>query len=88
MIEPGAVTTDMLGRVAGAGGRVIGEMNTEQRGRYPALMRAVIAQAQAAIPKGVPANEAARVIADAISSKRPRRGADAAQPFSTAPTVL
>ena len=72
VIEPGAVTTDMLGRVAGAGERVISEMNPEQRGRYAGLMLAVISQAQAAIPKGVPAEEAGRVIADAISSKRPR----------------
>ena len=72
VIEPGAVKTDMLGRVAGAGERVIGGMSTEQRGRYAALMRAVIAQALAAMPKGAPAEEAARVVADAISSNRPR----------------
>ena len=72
VIEPGAVTTEMLGRVADTGERVIGEMNTEQRGRYAALMQAVIAQAKAAIPNGVPAKEAGRVIVDAIGSKRPR----------------
>ena len=72
VVEPGAVTTEMLGRVAGAGERVISEMNPEQRMRYAALMQAVISQAQAAIPKGVSPEEAGRVIADAISSKRPR----------------
>jgi hypothetical protein len=47
-------------------------MTTEQRGRYATLMHSIISQAQAAIPKGVPAEEAGRVIADAITSKRPR----------------
>ena len=72
VVEPGAVTTEMLGRVAGAGERVISGMNPEQHLRYAALMRAIISQAQAAIPKGVPPEEAGRVIADAISNKQPR----------------
>lgn len=38
----------------------------------PALMHAAISQAQASIPGGVPPEEASRVIADAIASKRPR----------------
>jgi NAD(P)-dependent dehydrogenase (short-subunit alcohol dehydrogenase family) len=72
VIEPGAVTTEMLGRVAATGERITNEMTTEQRGRYATLMYSIISQAQAAIPKGVPAEEAGRVIADAITSKRPR----------------
>ena len=35
-------------------------------------MHAIVAQAEAASRKGVPAEEAGRVIADAITSKRPR----------------
>jgi NAD(P)-dependent dehydrogenase (short-subunit alcohol dehydrogenase family) len=72
VVEPGAVTTEMLGQVAVRGERITSGMTTEQRGRYATLMHAVISQAQAAIPKGVPAEEAGRVIADAITSKRPR----------------
>jgi len=72
VIEPGAVTTEMLGRVAATGERITNEMTTEQRSRYATLMHAIISQAQAAIPRGVPAEEAGRVIADAITSKRPR----------------
>ena len=71
VVEP-AVTTEMLGRVAVTGERVISGMTTEQRGRYATLMHSIISQAEAAIPKGVPAEEAGRVIADAITSKRPR----------------
>lgn len=72
VIEPGAVTTEMLGRVAATGERITNEMTIEQRGRYATLMHSIILQAQAAIPKGVPAEEAGRVIADAITSKQPR----------------
>ncbi len=72
VVAPGAVTTDMLGRVAVTGERIISAMTIEQRGRYATLMHSVISQAEAAVPKGVPAEEAGRVIADAIATKRPR----------------
>lgn len=72
VVEPGAVTTGMLGRVDAAGQRVISGMTAEQRDRYAALMQAVISQAQASVPGGAPPEEAARVIADAITSRRPR----------------
>ncbi len=62
----------MLGGVDAAGQRIIGGMTTEQRGRYGALMHAVISQANASVPGGAPPEEVARVIADAITSKRPR----------------
>ena len=72
VIEPGAVRTEMLGGVAVTGERIISGMTTEQHGRYATLMHSIIAQAQAAIPTGVPAEEAGQVVADAITSKRPR----------------
>jgi NAD(P)-dependent dehydrogenase (short-subunit alcohol dehydrogenase family) len=72
VVEPGAVTTEMLGRVAVTGERIVSGMTTEQHRRYATLMHSIISQAQAAIPKGVPAEEAGRVIADAITSNRPR----------------
>ncbi|MEO8118412.1 MAG: SDR family oxidoreductase [Rhodoferax sp.] len=72
VVEPGAVTTPMLENVSAAGARITSAMTTAQRGRYAGLMHSIIAQAQAAIPKGVPAEEAGRIIADAVASKRPR----------------
>ncbi|TGX49126.1 SDR family oxidoreductase [Sphingomonas gei] len=72
VIEPGAVKTDMLGRVGDRGESIVSGMTTEQRGRYATLMHAIIAQAKASIPGGAPPEEAGRVIADAIVSKRPR----------------
>jgi NAD(P)-dependent dehydrogenase (short-subunit alcohol dehydrogenase family) len=74
VIEPGAVTTEMTGRLVIASERITSGMTAEQCGRYDALMQAVIAQAQTFTREGagMPAEEAGRVIADAIISKRPR----------------
>lgn len=72
VVEPGAVTTGMLGRVGANGERIIGEMTDQQRSRYGALMHAVIAQAEASVRRGTAPEEAARVIAQAITTHRPR----------------
>ena len=72
VVEPGAVATAMLGRVGDTSERVFSDMTAAQLGRYGKLMRAVVAQAQAAAGGAVPAEEVGRVIADAITSGRPR----------------
>lgn len=74
VIEPGAVTTEMTGRLVIASERITGGMSAEQHGRYDALMQAVIAQARTLTREGAgrPAEEVGRVIADAIISERPR----------------
>jgi len=74
VIEPGAVTTEMTGRLIIASERITSGMPAEQRGRYDALMQAVIAQARTFTREGagLPAEEVGRVIADAIVSERPR----------------
>jgi NAD(P)-dependent dehydrogenase (short-subunit alcohol dehydrogenase family) len=74
VIEPGAVTTEMTGRLVIASERISTGMTAEQHGRYDALMQAVIAQAQTLTREGAgrPAEEVGRVIADAIVSERPR----------------
>jgi NAD(P)-dependent dehydrogenase (short-subunit alcohol dehydrogenase family) len=72
VVEPGAVTTEMSGRVGVTAERITSGMTTEQRGRYATLMHSIVSQAQAAIRKALPAEEAGRVIAEAITSKRPR----------------
>jgi hypothetical protein len=46
VIEPGAVTTAMTGRLVIAAERITSGMTAKQHGRYEALMKAVIAQAQ------------------------------------------
>ena len=72
VIEPGAVTTGMLEQVDARGQHVVSRMTAEQRGRYAALMHAVTAQAKASVPGAASPETAARVIADAITSRRPR----------------
>jgi NAD(P)-dependent dehydrogenase (short-subunit alcohol dehydrogenase family) len=72
VVEPGAVTTGMLERVDTAGQQIINDMTAAQRDRYSALMRAVISQAQASAPRGAPPEEVARVIVNAITSRRPQ----------------
>ena len=72
VVEPGAVTTEMLGRVAVTGERITSGMTTEQHGRYAALMHSIISQARAAVPRGASAEHAGRIIANAITNKRPR----------------
>ena len=72
VIEPGAVNTRMLGQVDRRGEQIIQAMTEEQRGRYAALMHAVVAQAQAATTGGASPEDAGHVIANAIASKRPR----------------
>jgi NAD(P)-dependent dehydrogenase (short-subunit alcohol dehydrogenase family) len=62
VIEPGAVTTEMTGRLVIAAERITSGMTGEQRGRYDALMQAVIAQAQTFTRdgEGLPAEEVGR----------------------------
>jgi NAD(P)-dependent dehydrogenase (short-subunit alcohol dehydrogenase family) len=74
VVEPGAVTTEMTGRLVIASERITSGMSAEQHGRYDALMQAVIAQARTLTREGAgrPAEEVGRVIADAIVSERPR----------------
>jgi NAD(P)-dependent dehydrogenase (short-subunit alcohol dehydrogenase family) len=72
VVEPGAVISEMSGRVGVNGERIVGGMTAEQRGRYAALMQSMVSQAQSYIRKALPAEEAGRIVADAIVSKRPR----------------
>ncbi len=52
VIEPGAVNTPMLAQVDRRGEQIVQGMTDEQRGRYAALMHAVVTQAQASIAGG------------------------------------
>ena len=72
VVEPGAVTSAMSGRVRLNAERITGEMTTDQRGRYGKLMRAMVAQAEAYINQAVSAERAGQLIADMITHKRPR----------------
>ncbi len=72
VVEPGAVRTEMAGRGIATTSQLADAMPPEQRERYGPLVRAVIAQSTAFTPRGRSADEAARVIADAVTARRPR----------------
>jgi short-subunit dehydrogenase len=71
VVEPGAVTSAMSGRVRENAERITAGMTPAQKGRYAGLMHAMVSQAESYINKAVPAAEAGRIIADATTSNRP-----------------
>lgn len=72
IIEPGAVQTKISARAIATANDVALKMSPEQRERYADLIRAVTTQAAEADEAGLPADKAARVIAEAITRRRPR----------------
>ena len=72
IIEPGAVITEMAGRGVATADRLAADMTPDQHQRYDALIDAITTQARGFARDGVPATDAARVIADAITTKSPR----------------
>jgi NAD(P)-dependent dehydrogenase (short-subunit alcohol dehydrogenase family) len=72
VIEPGAVVTEMLGKASAAPDELTAAMTSEQRQRYGGLVHAVAAQAAASAKSGLPAEAAAKVIARAVTVRKPR----------------
>ena len=72
VVEPGAVRTEMLGRAIATADELVSAMTPEQSQRYGPLVHAVNAQAVSSTKSGQPAEAAAKVIATAITARRPR----------------
>jgi NAD(P)-dependent dehydrogenase (short-subunit alcohol dehydrogenase family) len=72
VVEPGAVRTEMSDRVIAATNRVAAAMSPEQHDRYGSLIRAINAQSAAHTPRGASADDAAQVIAKAVTAGKPR----------------
>jgi NAD(P)-dependent dehydrogenase (short-subunit alcohol dehydrogenase family) len=72
VVEPGAVRTEMLGRAIASARELVSAMTPEQSQRYGGLVQAVNTQATTSTKSGVSADAAARVIAKAITSRKPR----------------
>lgn len=72
VIESGAVKTQMAERGIATSKELAAAMTVEQRSRYGTLVDAVTAQARSFDATGVPAETAAKVIADAATASRPR----------------
>ncbi|UJW28355.1 SDR family oxidoreductase [Saccharothrix sp. AJ9571] len=72
VIEPGAVRTQMASRVAATANELAAAMSPEQRDRYGKLIQATNAHSAAHAPNGRPPEDAARVIAKAVTAAKPR----------------
>jgi NAD(P)-dependent dehydrogenase (short-subunit alcohol dehydrogenase family) len=72
VVEPGAIRTEMPGRAIRTAHELASNMTLEQRERYGALVQAIIAQTASHTDSGLPADAAAKVIAKAITARKPR----------------
>ena len=72
VVEPGAVRTEMAGRGIATTSGLAAAMSPEQRRRYGPLVTAITAQTAAFTGRGTSAEDAARVIAKAVTAGKPR----------------
>jgi NAD(P)-dependent dehydrogenase (short-subunit alcohol dehydrogenase family) len=72
VVEPGAVRTEMLGRAIATAHELASTMTPEQSQRYGGLVQAVNKQAESSTRSGLPADAAAKVIAKAVTVRKPR----------------
>lgn len=72
VVEPGAVKTEMLGRAIATAHEMVSAMTPEQSRRYGGLVQAVNTQAMSSTKSGLPAEAAAKVIATAVTARKPR----------------
>ena len=83
VVEPGAVRTGMADRTITAALELAAAMTPEQSRRYGGLVQAVTTQTASATESGLPTDAAAKVIAEAVTARRPRTrytvGRDAAR---------
>src|SRR6202167_1703670 len=72
VVEPGAVRTEMAGRAIATAHELASTMTPEQSRRYGGLVHAVTAQSASHTKSGLPADAAAKVIAKAVTARKPR----------------
>ena len=72
VVEPGAVRTEMPGRAIATANELAATMTPEQNERYGALLHAINAQTAAHTALCLPADAAAKVIAKAVTARKPR----------------
>lgn len=72
VVEPGGVRTEMTGHGIERANDTLASMSPAERGRYGPLMQAIVSHAAAFTRSGLPAEAAGRIIADAVTARRPR----------------
>ncbi|HLG88954.1 MAG TPA: SDR family NAD(P)-dependent oxidoreductase [Alphaproteobacteria bacterium] len=71
VVEPGAVRTEMAGRAIATAHEAASAMTPEQSQRYSGLVQAIAAQTTLFTDSGLPADAAAKVIAKAVTARKP-----------------
>ena len=91
VVEPGAVRTEMAGRAIATAHELVSTMTPEQFQRYAGLVHAITAQTASFTKSGLSADAAAKVIAKAVTVRKPRTrytiGRDAALLTRLAPIL-
>ena len=72
MVEPGAVSTEMPSRAIATASELASTMTSDQNRRYGALVQAINAQTASHTTSCLPAEAAAKVIAKAVTARKPR----------------
>ncbi|MFJ7211726.1 SDR family NAD(P)-dependent oxidoreductase [Amycolatopsis sp. NPDC098790] len=72
VVEPGAVRTEMGARGAATATGLASKMSAEHQRRYGGLVEAVVAHSLRFTGAGMPAEKAARTVARAATTRRPR----------------
>ncbi|WP_327010459.1 SDR family oxidoreductase [Dactylosporangium sp. NBC_01737] len=72
VIEPGGVRTEMAGRGIATANQLAAQMTPEQDERYGGLVHAINTLMATGTASGVTADAAARIIAKAVTNRRPR----------------
>jgi NAD(P)-dependent dehydrogenase (short-subunit alcohol dehydrogenase family) len=72
VVEPVGVRTEMPGRALATAHELASTMTPEQSRRYGGLVHAIAAQTASHTNSGLPADAAAKVIAKAITARKPR----------------
>ncbi|MEV7095868.1 SDR family NAD(P)-dependent oxidoreductase [Amycolatopsis sp. NPDC051045] len=72
VVEPGAVKTEMGRRGAATAHDLAGKMNAGHRERYGDLVDAVVTHSLKFTGRGMPADEAGAIVAEAATARRPR----------------
>jgi len=72
VVEPGGVKTEGSNRAAATANHLAAQMTAEQEERYGPLMQAIVSHAAAFTEAGKSAEQAAEVIAKAVTARKPR----------------
>ena len=86
-VEPGGIATPIWAKGTADGRRVTSGMTEDQARRYGALIAAIAKRTEQMGREGLPPEEVAKVVGEAVTAERPREGRIAAPGRDAAPGV-